>query len=222
MNIGIVGAGNIGQALATRLVQLGHEVFIANSRGPETLSDVAAATGALPLTAVEAAHGRELVVITIPQCAVADLPGDLLEGVPDDVIVIDTGNYYPQNRDGRIEAIESGMTESRYVAQQLGRPGLVKAFNNMQAAHLRDNGRAAGDADRIAVPYAGDDADAKVVAARLIEELGFDAVDAGGLDDSWRQQPGTPVYATDLGAEAVRAGLADASPERPLDFTATE
>jgi predicted dinucleotide-binding enzyme len=221
MNIGIIGAGNIGAALATRFVALGHETVIANSRGPETLGDVAAATGARPLTAAEAARGRDLVVITIPQKNVPDLPGDLFEGVPADVVVVDTNNYYPQQRDGRIEAIETGTTESRWVAEQLGRPHLVKAFNNIQALHLRDHGRPAGDPERIALPYAGDDAAAKATVATLIDALGFDPVDAGGLDESWRQQPGTPAYGADLGADALRRALADAPDKRPLDFTAT-
>ncbi len=222
MNIGIIGAGNIGSALATRFVQLGHDVAIANSRGPETLGEVAKATGALPLTASQAAHGRDLVVVTIPQRSVPDLPGDLLDGVSDEVVVVDTGNYYPQQRDGRIEAIETGTTESRWVAEQLGRPGTVKAFNNIQAAHLRDFGRPAGDPQRIALPYAGDEAPARATVAELIDALGFDAVDDGGLDDSWRQQPGTPCYGQNLGAGALREALAAVPPERPLEFRAAE
>jgi predicted dinucleotide-binding enzyme len=134
--------------------------------------------------------------------------------------VIDTNNYYPRERDGRIEAIESGMTESRWVAEQVGRPALVKAFNNVQALHLRDHGRPAGDPERIALPYAGDDAAANATVAGLIDELGFDPVPDGGLDDSWRQQPGTPAYGADLGAEALRATLAGTSVERPADFRA--
>jgi hypothetical protein len=102
MKIGIIGAGNIGSALATVLVPLGHEVVIANSRGPETLADVAQRTGATAVTNVEAARGRDLVVVTIPQLKVPDLPSDLFAGVPEDVVVIDTNNYYPQQRDGRI------------------------------------------------------------------------------------------------------------------------
>jgi len=220
MNIGIIGAGNIGSALGARFVELGHEVVISNSRGPETLGDVVADTGATAVSAWDAARGRDLVVITIPEFRVPELPDDLFEGVPDDVVVVDTNNYYPRNRDGRIDAIEDGMTEARWVAEQVGRPGLVKAFNNIHSARLRSGGRPAGDPERIALPYAGDDAGAKGTVAALIDALGFDPVDAGSLDDSWRQQPGTPCYGTDLGETDLRAALATAPRERPADFRA--
>jgi len=158
--------------------------------------------------------------VTIPQAAVADLPGDLLAGARDDVAVVDTGNYYPHQRDGRIDAIEDGTVESRWVEQQLGRP-VVKAFNNIFAQHLLENGRPAGEAGRIALPVASDDDAGKAVVMRLVDELGFDAVDAGGLDESWRQQPGTPVYTTDHDADGVRRALAEASPERAPEWRGT-
>lgn len=220
MNIGIIGAGNIGSVLASRLVELGHEVVISNSRGPDTLGDVVAETGASAVSAWDAAHGRDLVVITIPEGRVPDLPGDLFDGVPDDVVVIDTNNYYPRPRDGRIAAIEDGMTESRWVAEQVGRPGLVKAFNNIQATRLQDDGRPHGDPDRQALPYAGDDAAAKQTVADLIDALGFDPVDAGSLDDSWRQQPGSPCYGVALSASDLSAALAAAPRDRRPDFRA--
>jgi predicted dinucleotide-binding enzyme len=113
------------------------------------------------------------------------------------------------------------MTESRWVANQLGRP-VVKAFNNIYAKHLLELGQAAGSHGRIALPVAGDDARAKEIVMRLVDELGFDAVDAGGLDESWRQQPDTPVYATDFDAEGVRRGLAQAGKERGPQFRATD
>jgi predicted dinucleotide-binding enzyme len=220
MKVGIIGAGNIGSALARRFTELGHEVSIANSRGPETLREVEAETGATPVTVREAARGKDVVVVTIPEKNVPQLPDDLFEGVGDEVVVVDTGNYYPRHRDGAIDPIESGMPESAWVAEQLGRP-VVKAFNNIYAQHLRDHGRPLGEAGRIALPVAGDDQAAKAVVMGLVEELGFDAVDAGGLDESWRQQPGTPVYGTDFDADGVRRGLAEASPERTDDFRAT-
>jgi 8-hydroxy-5-deazaflavin:NADPH oxidoreductase len=221
MNIGIIGAGNIGSALAYRLVDLGHQVVISNSRGPETLGDVVAETGATAVSAWDAAHGRDLVVITIPQCRVPELPNDLFDGVPDDVVVVETNNYYPRNRDGRIKAIEDGMTESRWVAEQIGRPGVVKAFNNIHSARLRDSGRPSGDPERLALPYAGDDPAAKRAVAALIDALGFDPVDAGSLDDSWRQQPATPCYGAQLSENDLRAAVAAAPRERPSDFRAT-
>lgn len=218
MKIGIIGAGNIGSALARRFTDLGHEVVIANSRGPETLGDVEADTGATAVTAHEAARDRELVVVTIPEKNVAQLPDNLFEGVDKDVVVVDTGNYYPRQRDGAIDEIEQGMPESTWVAQELGRP-VIKAFNNIYAQHLRVGGKPAGAEGRIALPVAGEDP-AKLTVMQLVEELGFDAVDAGGLEESWRQQPGTPVYAADHDAEGVRRGLAEASPERTEDFRA--
>ena len=220
MRIGIIGAGNIGGALARRLSELGHEVSVANSRGPETLREVEAETGATAVTAHDAARDKDVVVVTIPQKNVPQLPGDLFAGVDERVAVVDTGNYYPRHRDGRIAEIEEGMPESMWVARQLGRP-VVKAFNNIYAQHLRDHGRPAGSPGRIALPVAGDDQAGKPTVMALVEELGFDAVDAGGLEDSWRQQPGTPAYATDLDADGVRRALADARPDRPTDFRAT-
>lgn len=220
MEIGVVGAGNIGSALARRFTELGHKVSIANSRGPDTLREVQKETGASPVTARDAARAGNVVVVTIPEAKVAQLPGDLFDGVGDEVVVIDTGNYYPRQRDGRIDGIEDGMPESKWVAQQLGRP-VIKAFNNIYAHHLRDEGRPSGSPDRIALPVAGDAPAAKETAMRLVDELGFDAIDAGGLDESWRQQPGTPVYAADHDADGVRRALAEASPERQPDFTAT-
>lgn len=219
MKIGIIGAGQIGGTLAHRLSAIGHDVSVANSRGPGTLADLAAATGARAVTVQEAARGAEIVVVTIPEARVPDLPDDLFAGVPDEVVVIDTGNYYPRPRDGRIDEIESGMTESRWVERQLGRP-VVKAFNNIAAQSLMERGGPAGRPGRIALPIAGDrpaDVDAVI---RLVDQLGFDGVNAGGLDESWRQQPGTPVYGTDLDAEGVRRALAQASPDRPADFRA--
>jgi 8-hydroxy-5-deazaflavin:NADPH oxidoreductase len=219
MKIGIIGAGNIGGALTRRLTQLGHDVSVANSRGPETLRDLASESGAKAVMVAEAARGKDVVVVTIPEKRVPDLPSDLFAGVGDDVVVVDTGNYYPQRRDGRIDAIEDGVAESRWVQQQLGRP-VVKAFNNIYARHLLENGRPKGTPGRIALPVAGDDQAAKSVVLGLVDELGFDPVDAGGLDESWRQQPATPVYATDLDATGVRKALTEATPERKPDFRA--
>ena len=220
MKIGIIGAGQIGGTLARRLTQLGHEVFVANSRGPSTLAGLAKETGAKAVAAREAARAGRVVVVTIPEAKIRDLPKDLFEGVPSDVVVIDTGNYYPRERDGRIDEIEAGMTESRWVSTQLGRP-VVKAFNNIYAKHLLELGRPAGTPGRLALPVAGDDARAKQVVLQLLNELGFDGVDDGGLDDSWRQQPGTPIYGKDADSTAVRDALAEARKERLPQWRAT-
>ena len=220
MKISIIGAGNIGGALIRRLTTLGHQVSVANSRGPETLAALAAETGATAVSVPEAARGAALVVVTIPEKNISHLPAGLFDGAADGAVIVDTGNYYPQQRDGRIEAIEAGTTESRWVAQQLGRP-VVKAFNNIYAQHLLESGKSAGTPGRIALPVAGDDPAAKAVVLRLLDELGFDGVDAGSIDESWRQQPGTPVYGTDFDAEGVRRALAEAKPERTPEWRAT-
>ncbi|MCQ9131400.1 NADPH-dependent F420 reductase [Streptomyces hilarionis] len=218
MKIGIIGAGNIGGNLTRRLTALGHDVAVANSRGPQTLTDLAKETGATPVTVGEAARDAEIVVVTVPLKAVPDLPFGLLDGAADGVVVIDTNNYYPQQRDGRIAAIEDdGLTESRWVEGRLGHP-VIKAFNGTYAQDLLDRPRPAGDPERIALPVAGDDATAKATVRALIDQLGFDTVDAGGIDDSWRQQPDTPVYGLRAGVEAVTEALAQASPQRPEAF----
>ncbi len=219
MNIGIIGAGNIGSALTRRFTSLGHTVTVANSRGPQTLTDLAHETGATPGTQYDAARGQDVVVVTIPQNKVPDLPKDLFDGVGSEVVVIDTGNYYPQQRDGRIAEIEQGTTESRWVARQLGRP-VIKTFNNIYSVYLQDKGVPAGDPARFGLPVAGDDPIAKQVVLDLVEQLGFDAVDAGTLDESWRQQPGSAVYGTDLKRDELEKALANQSPERTSEWKA--
>jgi predicted dinucleotide-binding enzyme len=218
MTIGIIGAGHIGSALTRRLQTLGHKVRIANSRGPETLSALVEETGATAVTAEEAVRGADIIVVTIPERAIPDLPKALFADVAANVPVVDTGNYYPK-RDGRIAAIESGTTESRWVADQLGR-SVIKAFNNIYAQHIVDKGLAPDTPGRIALPIAGDDNAAKKTIMDLVDQLGFDAVDAGTLDESWRQQPGSPVYGTDFDAAGVRRALAQASSTRTPDWIA--
>ena len=216
MKIGIIGAGHIGSALAVRLTHLGHSVLIANSRGPETLTDVAKKTGATPVTAREAARHGEIIVVTIPLINIPDLPKDLFEGVSADVPVIDTSNYYPLLRDGQIPELETGeLTESEWVQQHLGRP-VVKVFNNIYAAHLEGSGKPAGTPGRISLPVSGDEAAAKQQVMALVEELGFDAVDDGSLHESWRQQPGTPSYGADLPAAELQKQLASMGTKRTV------
>lgn len=218
MKIGIIGAGNIGGNLTRRLTAVGHEVSVANSRGPHTLTDLAAETGATPVAVEDAARGAEVVVITIPLKAIPDLPSGVLDGAAEGVAVLDTNNYYPQQRDGRIAGIEDeGLTESRWTERQIGHP-VIKAFNGTYAQDILDRPRPAGDPDRVALPVAGDDEAAKAKIRALIDEIGFDTVDAGGIDDSWRQQPDTPVYGLRGGVDEVTKALSEASPERPAAF----
>jgi predicted dinucleotide-binding enzyme len=218
MKIGIIGAGHIGGTLVRRLAALGHQVEVANSRGPGSLGELARETGARAVTVEQAAKGKEVVVVTIPEKSVPRLPKGLLADAPE-TVVVDTGNYYPRQRDGRIEDIERGTTESRWVERQLGHP-VVKAFNNIYAQHLLERGKPKGTKGRIALPVAGDDPKPKQVVIDLLDELGFDGVDAGSLDESWRQQPATPVYGTDLDADGVRRALREAKPERTPEFRA--
>jgi 8-hydroxy-5-deazaflavin:NADPH oxidoreductase len=220
LKIGIIGAGQIGGTLTRLFSRAGHEVSVANSRGPQTLADLAAETGAKAVTAHEAARAGAVVIVTIQQGRVHELPKDLFEGVPDTVVIVDTNNYYPRERDGRIDGIEEGLLESRWVEQQLGR-SVVKAFNNINWVPLLNNGKAKGANERIALPVAGDDAKAKAVVISLIDEIGFDGVDAGPLNESWRQQPDTPVYGTNLDAERLKQALQRASPERKPKWRAT-
>ncbi|MFI7302928.1 NADPH-dependent F420 reductase [Micromonospora aurantiaca] len=208
MEIGIIGSGHIGGTLTRRLRSLGHDVAVANSRGPQSLSDLAAETGARAVSVEEAVQGAELVVIAIPLKAVPQLPAALFDGK----LVVDANNYYPQ-RDGDIaELLDRSLSSSRWTADHLKGARVVKVFNNIQATHLMDEGKPAGTAGRIALPVAGDDADAKRIVMGLVDDLGFDPVDAGTLDESWRQQPDTPVYGTDRDADGVREGLAAARP----------
>ncbi len=218
MNIGIVGAGNIGGTLARHLTQLGHRVTVANSRGPETLGEVVAKTGATAGTVAQAVQGQEIVVVTITQKAVPSLSKELFAALPAETVVVDTGNYYPF-RDGTLAAIEDGQVESRWVEGHLGRP-VVKAFNNIYWQSLDTLGKPEGTPGRVALPVAGDDAAAKQKVLALVEALGFDALDAGGLDDSWRQQPGTPVYCRDYDLAGVRQALAEARRDKAAEYRA--
>jgi len=219
MKIGIIGAGEIGGTLTRRLTGLGHTVAVANSRDPQTLADLAAETGATAVWAADAAQDADLVIVSIPQKNVPDLAPGIVAGAKPDAPVIETNNYYPQQRDGLIEEIEAGKPESVWVAEHLGVP-VYKVFNGIWWKHLLNRGEPKGTEGRIALPVAGADGPAKERVKQLVEDLGFDAVDGGTLADSWRQQPGTPVYGKNFGAEAALAALSEAPEERPAEFRA--
>src|ERR1035437_317670 len=220
LKIGIIGAGNIGGALTRHFTHLGHDVVVANSRGPESLAGLAKETGAKPVTVAEVPRGRDLVVVTIPEAKIPNLPPGLFKKAPDDLIVIDTGNYYPRQRDGRIEGIEEGLTESRWVEQQLGHP-VSKVFNNIYAEHLAKMGKSPGAPGRIALPVAGDNAKAKAVVMGLVNDRGFDGGAGGVWEGSGRQHPATPVYTADLDMAGVREALRKATRERKPEWRAT-
>ena len=219
MRIGVIGAGGMGRVLARGLVRLGHGVSIANSRGAESLAALAVDVGATPVSVVDAANAGDVVILAIPTKAVPDLPRGLLANVPSRVVVIDVGNYHPELRDGRIDAIDRGMLDSQWVAEQIGHP-VIKAFNSILAESLLERGVPRGTKGRIALPVAGDSSDAKAVVLRLVDDLGFDPVDGGVLDESWRQQPGTPAYCRDLEAAALRRALAEADRSRIAEYRA--
>ena len=220
MRIGIIGSGNIGGALTRRFSVAGHQVSVANSRGPASLADLARETGAHAASIEEVACGNDVVVVAVPLSKIDDLPPGLLAKSPADTIVIDTSNYYPQQRDGLIVEVEAGLTESRWVEQRLGRP-VVKVFNSILAEHLQESGKPAGTAGRIALAVAGDDPKAKAAVMGLVDGIGFDAVDAGTIDDSWRQQPGSPGYLRNYDIPGVRRALAAAHSERAPEWRAT-
>jgi 8-hydroxy-5-deazaflavin:NADPH oxidoreductase len=209
MKIGVIGTGNIGGTLARKLSAAGHNVRVANSRGLEGVKAFANEIGAAAADTRGAVHGVDVIVISIPFPAVAELPKDLFDTVPQDVPVVDTGNYYPGLRDPQIPEIDAGMPHSVWVSKQLGRP-VIKAFNNILAHSFAELGRPEGSPDRLAIAVAGDDVRGKQLVMDLVNEIGFDPVDAGPLDESWRQQPATPAYCCDYDAETTQKALAAA------------
>jgi hypothetical protein len=220
MKIGIIGAGQIGGTLTRLLTAQGHEVRVSNSRSPETLADLVDETGATAVWAVDAPVDADLVIVSVPQKNTPDLAPGIVSTAKPGAPVIETNNYYPQQRDGRIDAIEEGTPESVWVSELLGVP-VYKVFNGIFWKHLLERGVPAGTEGRIALPIAGDDPAGKKIVSDLVDSIGFDPVDAGTLAESWRQQPDTPVYGTDLDAEGAKRALAEASPERPDSFRAT-
>jgi predicted dinucleotide-binding enzyme len=206
MRIGIIGAGHIGGTLARHFVRVGHEVALSNSRGPDTLADFVRelGSGALAVTAAEAARSGDVVVVSVPFGRYRELPRDGVAGK----VVIDTNNYYPQ-RDGHFPELDSDRTTSSELLQEhLPGARVVKAFNAIYWNHLRDLGRPSGDPRRIGIPISGDDEEAKRIVADLVDQIGFDAVDAGTLAEGGRKhQPGATVYTADLTTNELRARL---------------
>jgi len=211
MKIGIIGAGKIGGTLVRQYAKAGHSVKMTNSSGPEKLNSIAAETGAQPVTLTEVVTDVDVLVISIPLIAISTLPKQLFENVPESTAIIDTSNYYPI-RDGRIEDVENGMTESVWVSKQIRRP-VIKAYNNILAGSLVYSGRSKGDPLRLALPVSGDNNHSKDLVCTLIDDSGFDCLDCGTLEDSWRQQPGSPVYCTDLNLAQLKKSIGKARKE---------
>jgi predicted dinucleotide-binding enzyme len=211
MKIGVIGAGNIGRILAERLARAGHDVSIANSRAPETVDASALTTGATAVWAADAATDADVVIVSVNFGQIPDM-AELITKAPADAVIIDTSNYFPL-RDGVIAAVEEGQIESEWVQQQYGRP-IVKAWNTVTTASFRDKAYSSDPATRIALPIVADGDAQRAIGMRLVEETGFDAFDAGVIADSWRQQPGSPVYTNDLTAQQLPEALARAQRDR--------
>jgi hypothetical protein len=218
--VGLIGSGSIGATLARLAIAAGHQVVLSNSRGPETLGDLVAELGprARAATSAEAAAAGDMVVVTVPVKADADMPAAALAGKT----VIDTGNYYPA-RDGKISELDSkSLTDSEFLARYIPAAKVVKGFNNIFFKHLQNLARPAGAADRTYLPIAGDDTAVKAAVTTFLDSIGYGTIDVGPLAEGWRQQPGTPVYATPYGPfenetgtpaseDIVRAALAQAT-----------
>ncbi len=203
--IGLIGAGHIGSQLARLAVAHGYTVVISNSRGPETLTELVRELGpkARAATVVEAARAGDIVVVTIPLKSYRTVPVEPLIGK----IVIDTNNYYPQ-RDGHIPELDNeSTTTSELLQAHLPTSKVVKAFNHIYAAQLTTDGRPTGAKNRRALVIAGDDPGAKATVTRLLDEFGFDVVDAGPSKEGWRIQRDTPGYGPRRTAEQLRADL---------------
>jgi predicted dinucleotide-binding enzyme len=211
MKIGIIGTGHIGKTLVQKLSAAGHDVKVANSRGPDTVEADVLANGARAATVENAVTDVEVVILSIPLNRIPEI-APLIKSVPEETIVIDTSNYYPM-RDGRIDALEAGQVESLWVSEQLGRP-VIKAWNAIGSDSLARKGKPAGSPERIAIPVAGNSERERKVGMALVEDTGLDPVDAGTLAESWRQQPGAPGYCTDLTREELPPALAAAEAKR--------
>ena len=202
--VGIIGSGMIGSTVARLSVAAGYRVVVSNSRGPETLQELVAELGPLATaaTAEQAAEAGDIVLVSIPVKAFGDVPVKPLAGKP----VLDTGNYYPQ-RDGHIAELDTGaITSSGLLQRDQPESHVVKVFNNIFFKHLHSLARKPGAADRTALPIAGDDEQAKAAVTAFLDSIGYDAVDAGPIAESWRQEPGTPVYGTPYGPFSDEAG----------------
>ena len=211
MKIGILGTGHIGKTLVQRLSAAGHDVKVANSRGPETIGADILVHGGRAVTTEEALVDIDVAILSIPLNRLSGI-APLVARLPADTVIMDTSNYYPL-RDDRIEAIDAGQVESLGVSEQLGR-SVVKAWNAIGSDSFAKKGQPAGSEGRIAIPVAADSERDLQIGMALVDDSGLDAVYSGPLADSWRQQPGAPCYCTDLTKEEMGPALAAAERER--------
>ena len=206
MKIGIIGAGFIGRAVAKLGVAAGHDVMISNSRGPKSLSSMPSGIGCQIGTVEEAASFGDIVLLAVPFTAYTSIAPQLLAGK----ILMDANNYYPE-RDGNIATLDRHeTTTSQMTAKHFANARVVKAFNAILAKDLEEDSRPVGAADRRALPIAGDDTGSKATIADLLNHMGFDCVDVGGLKDSWRFERAKPAYCIRLGAANLVKALAAA------------
>lgn len=215
MKITVIGIGNIGGTIAQRLAAAGHEVSVASSRGGEKLIEFAQRISARPVDVQDAADDAEAVILSVPTEAMPDVAAKLRGRIPPTIAIVDTSNYVPGLRDREIPELEHGAVESEWISNLFGHR-VIKAFNSINYRSLQGKNASPGTPGRIALPVAGDDADQKRLVMGLVDLVGFDPVDGGTLADSWHQQPGTPVYTTDLGKEQVQARLSLAKPAQTL------
>ncbi|MDX0741902.1 NADP oxidoreductase [Sinorhizobium medicae] len=211
MRIGILGFGHIGKTLVRTLSAAGHEVKVANSRGPETIPSDVLSSGRRAVNVEEAVKDVEALILSIPLNRIPNV-APMIASVPSDTVIIDTSNYYPA-RDNKIDAIEAGKVESVWVSEQLSRP-IAKAWNAIGSDSFARKGKPAGSADRVAIPVAADRDKDREIAMMLVEDSGLDAVYSGSIAESWRQQPGAPAYCTDLTREEMAGALAAADKDR--------
>jgi len=207
MTVGIIGTGSIGSLLAEKLSKAGHQIKVTNTRSMPELEKIAASLGASAATIDEVIKDVDAIIFSMPFNAYINLPKNLLNEVPQDVVVMDTSNYYPF-RDGEVPELAQ-ISESEYISKILNRL-LIKVFNNMLEGTLKYKGKTAGEEARVAISIAGDNQEHKKVVAQLVDIIGFDTVDAGSLAESWRQQPGTPAYCTELNEAELKEALANA------------
>ncbi len=215
MKIGIIGAGLIGKTLAKKFSTAGHKVIIADARGVNDIKSIAISAGATAVDMDEVIKDIEVLFVSIPLLRIPDLAKELEGKLDDNVVVVETTNYWP-HRDGKIEEIENGAVASVWVQQQMGR-SVVKAFSNINAYSLAVEGKPKGNPERIALSVAGDVQEEIDVVMRLVDDAGFDALDAGSLEDSWRQQPCSPAYCTDLQLDDLIKARATAVREKLVE-----
>lgn len=211
MKIGIIGTGQIGATLISQYTKAGHEVKMTNGSGVEKLKALESETGAIAVTLSEVINDIEILVISIPLMEIPMLAQTIGQTLSANTLIIDTTNYYPI-RDGHIEDIENGMPESVWVSNHLSRP-VIKVYNSILAGSLVQAGRLNDSTSRIALPISGDNKHAKNVIAKLLNSTGFDVLDIGSLNDSWRQQPGSPFYCTDLTLSQLKRNIQKAQKE---------